>query len=111
MIPVVGNNIQILFRHQRSLGPHIASLLLFILDPTLQRLNHLGPLGHQKRKSLSDNVNRCEQLHIPSQLIMVTVLDIIQIFQILGQLLLGIEGCSVNSLKHGSVGIPSPVSA
>ena len=111
MIPVTGNLIKITLCHKRCLGPHIAPfIVLQILDPSLHGLYHLGSLWHQERKALSDHIYGCEKLHLAPQLIVVTLFDILQTFQIIRKLLLLIEGSSVDSLKHCLVGISSPIS-
>ena len=112
MIPVPGNLIKITLCHKRGLSSHIAPLIILqILNPSLHGLHHLSTLRHQKRKPLTDHIYCCEKLHLTSQLIVITLFDILQIIQIVGKLLFLVEGGSINSLKHCFIGIPSPVSA
>ena len=109
---MAGNLIQIAFGHKRRFGSYISPLVIFkILDPPLQSLHHFSSLGHQKRQTLADHVNRSEKFHFTAQLIMVSVFDIIQIFQILGQLFLLVKSGSVNSLQHCIFRFSAPVSA
>ena len=105
-----GYLIQIALCHQRSLCPDIAPFIIFqILNPSLHGLHHLCPLGHQQRKSLPDDIYRCEQFHFPPKLIVVTQFDVFQIFQVLSQFFLFIESGAINSLKHCIVGISPPI--
>ena len=99
MIPVTGNPVKVALCHKRSLGSHIAPLIIFqVFNPSLEGLYHLGSLRHQKRKSLTDNINGSKQLHLTTQLVVVTVFDIFQIYQILFQFFFFVESSTVNTL-------------
>ncbi len=111
MIPVVGNDIQILFGHQRSLRPHISSLFFFIFNPALHCLNHFCPFGHQQRKPLADYIHRSEQFHLPAELVVISLFNIFQIFQIFCQFLFFVECRAIDPLQHSVIRIPSPISA
>ena len=111
MIPVSGNLIEIALCHERSLGTHIAPLIVLqILNPSLHGLDNLCSLGHQQRKSLSDNIHSSEELHLTPQLVVVTILNVFPVCQILFQLFLLVKGSSVDTLQLCLAGIAVPIS-
>ena len=111
MIPVSGNLIQVTLCHQRSLGTHIAPLIVFqIFNPSLHGLDNLCALRHQERQALSDHVNRGKKLHLTTKLVVVTVLYVLPVCQILLKFFLLIKCGTINTLQLGLTGITMPVS-
>ena len=111
VVPVAGNTIQIALSHQRSLGQQIATLLLHILNPALQKLDYASALRQQDGQTLANIIYSGEVFQITAQLIVVTLQGFSLLRQICVQLFLLGEGHAVNTLQHFAFGIAAPVSA
>ena len=110
VIPVAGDLIQLTLGHQRRFGQQIAGLLLGVLHPALQQLNHAGALGQQDGQALTDAVHRGEILQLTAQLVVVTLHGLLAGLQVLIQLLFLGEGHAVNTLEGLAVAVAPPVS-
>ena len=110
VVPVVRDFVQGGLGHQRSTGTNVAPLVILqILNPALQLLNHFGTVRHEQRQALTHYIHRSEQVHLTAQTVVISVLDICQVLQILFQIhLLGVRG-SVDSGEHLVVLVSSPV--
>ena len=111
MIPVSGDLVKITLCHKRSFCSYISTLCLLILDPALKLLHHDHTVWHDKRKSLSDHIYSCEDLHLTTKLVMVTSLCLFHLLQMLFQLILCSIGSSVDTCEHCILLAASPVCA
>ena len=111
MIPVSGDLVEIALCHKRSFCSYISTLCLLILDPALKLLHYDHTVWHDKRKSLSDHIYSCEDLHLTAKLVMITSLCFFHLLQMLFQLILCSIGCSVDTCKHCVLLTASPVCA
>ena len=110
VIPMTGNLVQIGFGHKRRLGADIAPLVVLqILDPALQSLDHLGALGHQQGQTLANHVHRGEQFHLPAQLVVIPAPGVLHALQMGGQFLFAAISRAVNPLQARLIGVSSPV--
>ena len=111
MIPVVGDLVQGGLGHQRCTGTHVAPLVILqVLDPALQLLDHLGSLGQEQGQPLADHIYGGEQTHLTPQAVVVSVLDICQERETLLQVCLLGVGSAVDTCQHLVMLIASPVS-
>ena len=111
MIPVSGDLVKIALCHKRSFCSYVSTLCLLILDPALKLLHHDHTVWHDKRKSLSDHIYSCEDLHLTAKLVMITSLCFFHLLQMLFQLILCSIGCYVDTCKHCVLLTASPVCA
>ena len=111
MIPVSGDLIQIALGHQRCLCSYIATFCLFILDPSLQFLHHDHTVWHDQRKSLTDYIYSCEDLHLTAEFVVVTSLCFFHLLKMFFQFIFGCISCSVDTCQHCVLFASSPVSA
>ena len=111
VVPVAGDLVQLPFGHEGGLGQQIATLLLGVLDPALQQLDHTGALGQQHGQALADNVHGGEVLQLAAQLVVVALESLGLLGQVLVQLILLGEGHAVDALEHLAVGVAAPVGA
>ena len=111
MIPVSGDLVKIALCHKRSLCSYIATFCLLILDPSLQLLHHDHTVWHDKRKSLTDYINCCKDLHLTAKFVMVTSLSLFHLLQMLFQLIFCCICSSVDTCQHCVLFAASPVSA
>ena len=110
VVPVTGDAIQITLSHERSFGQQIATLLLHILNPTLQKLDYACTLRQQDGQALANVINSGEVFQITTQFVVVTLQGFSLLCQISIQLFLFGEGYAINTLQHFAVGIAAPVS-
>ena len=111
MIPVSGDLVEVALSHQRSLCSYIATFCLLILDPSLQFLHHDDTVRHDQRKSLSDHIYSCEDLHLTAKFVVVTFLGFFHLLQMFFELILCSICCSVDTCQHGVLLAASPVCA
>ena len=64
VIPVTADLIQVGLRHERGLGELPAVLLLYILDKALEKLDDARALGQHDRETLTDIIDRGEELEL-----------------------------------------------
>ena len=111
MIPVSGDLVEIALCHQRSLGSYIATFCLLIFNPSLQFLHHDNTVWHDKRKSLTDHIYSCEDLHLTTKFVVVTFLCFFHLLQMFFELVFCCISCSVDTCQHCVLFASSPVSA
>ena len=111
MIPVSGDLVKITLCHKRSFCSYVSTLCLLILDPSLQLLHHDNTVWHDKRKSLSDYIYSCKNLHLTAKFVVVTSLSLFHLLQMLFQFILCCICCSINTCKHCVLLAASPVCA
>ena len=111
MIPVAGNAVQVALGHQRRLGKQVALLLLGVLHPALQKLNHARALGQHDRQTLTHHVHGGEVLKVAAQLVVVALQRFLALGDVGVQLFLGGEGGAVDALKHLVLLAAAPVRA
>ena len=108
---MAGDLVQVPLGHQGGLGQQVAPLLLGVLDPALEQLDHPGPLGQQHGQALADDVHGGEVLQLPAQLVVVPLQSLGLLLQIGVQLVLLGEGHAIDALEHLAVGVAPPVGA
>ena len=111
VIPVTGCLVQI---HRTNTWCHnvqVAKLTLLILDVVLQLLPDRIPLRKEHRKSTSNEIVYHEQLHILTDLSVVSLLCLFEKLQMCLQLFCCWEADTVNSLQYLIVVVALPVSA
>ena len=111
MIPVSGDLVKVALGHKRCFCSYVTTFCLFILDPSLQFLHHDDTVWHDQRKSLSNYINCCENLHFTSKFVMVTFLCFFHLSQMLFQLIFCSISSSIDTCKHCILFTASPVSA
>ena len=111
MIPVTGNLIKVALCHKGSLGKLPTSLLLLVLNKTLKQLNYSCTLGKKDGKTLTDKLACGKELKLTAELVVVTLLCFLYLLEVCVKLLLLGEGCTVDTGKHLTVGVTSPVCA
>ena len=108
---MTGDLIKLALSHQRGLREQIAVSLLIVLDPSLEQLNDARALRQKNRKSLTDDVDRREELEIAAELVVVALLRLFHHGEMLLQHILRRESDTVNSLELLVRLIALPVSA
>ena len=111
MIPVSGDLVKVALCHQRSFCSYVSTFCLLVLDPALKLLHHDHTVWHDKRKSLSDYVYRCKDLHLTAKFVMIASLSLFHLLQMLFQLILCCICSSVDTCKHCVFLASSPVCA
>ena len=109
VIPVTGNAVKVTLCHQRSLGEKTALLLLYVLNPALQQLNHSCALGQQNGQALTDGIHGGEVLQLSAQLVVIALLSLFLGNQIAFQVFLVQESGTVDTGEHLTAGVASPV--
>ena len=112
MIPVTADLVEVRLSHERCTRTHIAPLVVLeVLHPALQDLDHLRSLGCEERETLTDNIGGKEDLHLAAQTVMVTELDILKVCKISVHVRILRKCRSVDTGEHLVLLVAPPVSA
>ena len=111
MIPVTRDLVKLTLCHERRLGKEVASLLFFVLDPSLEKLDHARTLGKKDRKTLTDGVNGGEVFKLAADLVVVALSCFLDCGEVLFELVLLCKGSTVDTAKHFVLFVTSPISA
>ena len=110
MIPVPGNLIKVTLCHIRGLGPYPAVGILVVFYKSLENLHHFCTLGEHNGQTLTDGIYGSKEFQFTSQLVMIPLPRLFQLFQIFIQFRLFGECGSVDTGQHLVLLIPTPVS-
>ena len=109
MIPVTGGLVQINSTNTRSHNVQITKLSLLILNVVLKFLPDCISLRKEHRKSTAYQIIYHEQVHILTNLTMVSFLCFLQKLQMCFQFFRSREAYTIDSLKHLVLAVTLPV--